>query len=113
MPIYEYRCLGCGEVSSFFTRSISAALEPVCGHCQSRDMQRRMSSFALGKPTASAHGQFPPGPGAGSPDYYSDPRNIGRNVEQGFARYGTNMPDSIRETIDSAREGNLPKVLDL
>ena len=106
MPIYEYRCLGCGEVSTFFTRSISAVLEPVCGHCQSRDMQRRMSSFALGKPTAS-------GAGAGSQDYYSDPRNIGRNVEQGFARYGMDMPDSVRETIDSAREGNLPKGLDL
>ncbi|HAI09308.1 MAG TPA: zinc ribbon domain-containing protein, partial [Dehalococcoidia bacterium] len=49
MPIYEYRCQSCDEVSSFFVRSIGIDLEPDCQHCQSNQMQRRMSSFALGK----------------------------------------------------------------
>ena len=113
MPIYEYRCQACGTVSSFFTKSISTAMDPVCQHCHSRDMQRRMSSFSTGKYTASGQGAYSPGSGDSPRDYYSDPRNIGRNVEESFDRYGVEMPDSVRETIDAARQGQLPKGLDL
>jgi putative FmdB family regulatory protein len=113
MPIYEYRCLGCGKVSSFFTRSVSAALEPVCSYCQSRDMQRRMSSFSMGKTVQSVHQQYPASSGGPPLEYYSDPRNIGRQVEESFQRYGMEMPSSVRNTIDAAREGELPKGLDL
>ena len=112
MPIYEYRCRQCGKVSSFFTRSISASLETSCTHCQSKDMQRRMSSFALGKTTQSVHEQHPYSSSMSSPDYYSDPRNIGRHVEESFQRYGMDMPASVRDTIDAAREGDLPKGMD-
>ena len=113
MPIYEYRCGSCDRVSSFFTRSINAALTPVCSHCQSSDMQRRMSSFALGKTTQSVHEQYPTAGGSPALDYYSDPRNIGRNVEEGFQRHGVEMPQSVRDNIAAAREGSLPKELDL
>jgi putative FmdB family regulatory protein len=112
MPIYEYRCQQCGKVSSLFTRSISASLEPACTHCQSKDVQRRMSSFALGKTTQSVHEQHPYLSSMSSPYYYSDPRNIGRHVEESFQRYGMEMPSSVRETIDAAREGELPKGMD-
>ncbi len=111
MPIYEYRCQSCGEVSSFFIRSIGAQLEPVCQHCQSTDLQRRMSTFAMGRTLESVHEGAPSTPA--SLDYYRDPRNIGRNVEQSFTRHGVDMPESVRQTIDAAREGSLPKGLDI
>ena len=111
MPIYEYRCQSCGEVSSFFTRSIGAQLDPVCQHCQSTDLQRRMSNFVMGKTLDSAHAGTPSNPA--SLDYYRDPRNIGRNVEQNFTRHGVDMPESVRQTIDAARDGSLPKGLDI
>ena len=82
MPIYEYRCQPCETVSSFFVRSIGSALEPVCPHCESTEMQRRMSSFAMGKTVGSVHENFPTGSEYSSPEYYQDPRNIGRNVER-------------------------------
>ena len=107
MPIYEYRCQSCDEVSSFFVRSIGIDLEPNCQHCQSNQMQRRMSSFALGKTGTSAN------QGASPLDYYRDPRNIGRNVEESFSRHGLKMPQPVRETIDAARDGNVPKGLDI
>jgi len=110
MPIYEYRCLSCGGVSSFFLRAINTPLEPVCAHCQGRDLQRRLSSFVQGKTTRSVHEKHP---ASSSAEYYSDPRNIGRHVEDSFRRYGMEMPSSVRETIDAAREGNLPKGVDL
>ena len=113
MPIYEYRCGNCNRVSSFFTRSINSQLEPVCSHCQSGDMQRRMSSFAMGRTVDSVHQQFPALGGGSALDYYSDPRNIGRNVEESFQRHGLEMPDSVRDNISAAREGTLPKDLEL
>lgn len=112
MPIYEYRCGDCGRISSFFTRSVNTALEPRCNHCDSRRMQRRVSTFGMVKSTQSVHQRYPSAAGGPSPDYYSDPRNIGRYVEESFARYGIDMPESVRETINAAREGELPKGLE-
>ncbi len=113
MPIYEYRCQACAGLSSFFLRSITSELEPVCSHCQSKDMERRMSSFAMGKTVGSVHESFAPGSEHRSPGYYSDPRNIGRNVESTFSKYGMEMPQSVRDNIDAARSGETPKGLDL
>ncbi len=111
MPIYEYRCQQCGEVSSFFVRSISSPFAANCKSCGSAEMERRMSTFAMGKTTASVHAANPVG--GSSRDYYSDPRNIGRHVEESFARHGVDMPNSVRESIDAARSGETPKGLDL
>ena len=112
MPIYEYRCGDCRKISSFFTRAIGSSLKPVCLHCQSRNVSRRMSSFAMGKTAQSVHEKYPTGPGARPLDYYSDPRNIGRQVEESFSRLGVEMPESVRDTIDAARQGDLPEGLD-
>lgn len=113
MPIYEYRCQSCGLVSTFFTRSIGVQLDPACQHCRGRDMQRRMSSFSLGKTLESVHQSHPSRSGAPALDYYRGPRNIGRNVEESFSRYGMEMPEQVRETIDAAREGDLPKGMEI
>ena len=74
-------------------------------------MERRMSTFALGKTTAAVHEAHPTG--SRSRDYYRDPRNIGRHVEETFARHGVAMPDTVRQSIDSARSGEAPKGIDL
>ena len=115
MPIYEYRCGTCEKKSSFFTRSINDTLVPVCSHCQSPDMQRAMSTFAYHKSLKTVHEQSGPPPGSGVPslDYYNDPRNVGRHVEDSFQKYGVEMPQSVRDTIDAARDGQLPEGLDL
>ena len=111
MPIYEYRCQDCQKISSIFVRSISSPPAPICQSCGSADMARRMSSFAMGKTTGQVHDSSPMDGNAR--DYYSDPRNIGRHVEESFARHGVDMPASVRESIDSARSGEAPKGLDL
>ena len=113
MPIYEYRCQSCGGVSSFFVRSIGVDLEPACQHCQSNEMERRMSSFALGKTAASVRQKSPSVQSTNGLDYYRDPRNIGRNVEESFSRHGVELPQPVRESIDAAREGHLPQGVDL
>ena len=70
-----------------------------------------MSSFATGRTTHSVLRQrfsySTPGP-----DNYSNPRNIGRHVEDSFKQFDIDMPKSVRNTIDAAREGDLPKGVD-
>ena len=114
MPIYEYRCRACQRTSSFFTRSIGSPLEPVCQHCAGSDMERAISSFACHRSLKTMHEDYgPPPAGAPSLDYYRDPRNVGRHVEDAFQQYGVEMPQSVRDNIDAAREGKLPEGLDL
>lgn len=113
MPIYEYRCHWCEKASSFFIRSIGSPLEPVCSNCESTDLQRRMTTFAMGKTLSSVHESFPAGSEDRCPDYYRDPRNIGRNVEKTFSKFGMKVPPSVRDNIDTARSGETPKGMDL
>src|SRR5439155_25194804 len=57
MPIYEYRCLECGEVfSHLFLHSTDAAGQTQCSACGSDQTRRLISSFAIG-------GKADPGPG--------------------------------------------------
>jgi len=67
----------------------------------------------MGRTVASVHEQFAPGSEHRAPDYYQDPRNIGRNVESAFQKFGVEMPQSVRDNIDAARSGETPKGLDL
>ena len=113
MPIYEYRCELCRGISSFFTKTINTLVEPVCSHCQGTHMRRVISTFAMGKSGRPGPDNYSSGIGSSSPDYYRDPRNIGRHVEDSFARHGVEMPESVRDTIQAAREGDLPKGLDV
>ena len=47
MPIYEFRCNGCGTKLSLFFRSMRSEAEGVCDRCGSIDLQRLFSSFRV------------------------------------------------------------------
>ncbi len=113
MPIYDFTCDSCGRTSSFITRSIGATLEPVCRSCGGTDLHRAVASFAYHKTVRQVHQESGPTPAYPGDDFYQDSRNIGRNVEDTFQQHGMDMPGEVRDAIDSARDGNLPKGLDL
>lgn len=113
MPIYEYRCRSCQKRCSFFARSVAASVEAVCSHCSSKDMERTISSFAYHRSAQSGRGSKGNPPFGEGMDHYKDPRNIGRQVEETFEELGVDVPDSVKETIIAAREGEMPKGLDL
>ena len=52
MPIYEYRCQSCQQVSSFFFKVASAATEVNCEHCGDYGVERIMASFSRGRTEA-------------------------------------------------------------
>jgi putative FmdB family regulatory protein len=108
MPVYEYRCASCQKKSSFFVKSISDPLLPVCPSCGSRELNRLISSFAYHKSLATIHEESgdPDKPGA---DYYNDPRNIGRWTEKKFQDMGMEMPSQVQDMIQAARDGQMPE----
>lgn len=110
MPIYEYFCPACGKKSSFLIKSHTATFVPRCSHCGSAELRRLLSTFAYHRSLNSIHEESgePSRPG---PDYYKDPRNIGRWVEKKFKDMGMELPSHLKQKIEAAREGVLPDSL--
>jgi putative FmdB family regulatory protein len=105
MPIYEYTCRACKRLTSSFVRNPADETAPPCQHCGGKTA-RALSRFAVGRTAGQANRDFaaPPRPG----EEYSDPRQIGRWVENKFDEYGMDLPGEAREMIDAARDGDLP-----
>ncbi len=47
MPIYEYRCSNCRRKTEVFSRSHVVQANPTCSHCDSGEMSRIFSKFAV------------------------------------------------------------------
>jgi putative FmdB family regulatory protein len=109
LPIYEFVCQQCQAKSSLFIKSIGTAYNHKCPSCNSSDVIRAPSTFSYHRSIQSIHenaGEPRLSPG---PDYYKDPRNIGRSTEKRFKDLGIEMPEQMKESIKSYREGELPK----
>ena len=48
MPIYEYRCEGCGELFSRLQKMGTAEGETACPSCGSQDVRRKISGCSIG-----------------------------------------------------------------
>lgn len=108
MPIYEFRCEDCGRITSHFSRKADAGLSAPCEHCGSAETRRLVSSFARTLSRADVLERYGDPGAEGSGADIRDPRQIGSWVEKRFDEYGIDMPESAREMIDAAREGELP-----
>ncbi len=106
MPIYEFFCPCCRHKATVFQRSMSQAVSPTCPACGVQ-LSRLVSSFAHHRSIGSIH-EGSGDPDRPGPDYYKDPRNIGRWAEKRFQQMGMDMPSEVQDMIKGAREGELP-----
>ena len=60
MPIYEYRCHGCGGVNSVFLRSMNSPDPTTCRLCQGVGLQRIISRVAYLRSDADKLEQLDP-----------------------------------------------------
>ena len=56
MPIYQYRCHECGEVSEFLLYSFSEGMDLVCSACGSHNLERLISAPSLLKSSNTTPG---------------------------------------------------------
>ena len=106
MPIYEYKCMACGRLTSVFTRSVGSSEEAKCRHCGSKNLERVMSKFAHHRSEGDVLRDY--GSEPKRLEDYKDPRQIGRWAERKFGEFGMEMPREARKMIDAAREGEFP-----
>ena len=66
MPIYEFRCEGCGEVFELLAMSKNDQVEAKCPHCDSVEISRVLSSCASVVSGSSASPQSADQPGVQS-----------------------------------------------
>jgi putative FmdB family regulatory protein len=59
MPIYEYACRGCGTGFELLVRGSET---PRCPACQSADLDKALSTFAVGAASAPRKAAATPGP---------------------------------------------------
>ena len=71
MPLFEYECRTCGHQFEHLTRE---GRDPSCPSCESGDLQRLLSVFAVG---ANANGKTPAAFAPGACGRCGDPRGPG------------------------------------
>ncbi len=49
MPIYEFRCQGCGATNSVYYRTFDATPPSGCRYCSGKELKRIFSTFAYHK----------------------------------------------------------------
>ena len=59
MPIHEYKCINCGEVSEFMTGMGSKDDPMVCKNCGGEGFQKLMSTSSFAVNTANKKGASP------------------------------------------------------
>ena len=56
MPMYEYRCNSCGSVYEKLRRAQEADRNLACPECESDDVKRLISAFAMSGPSCGPSG---------------------------------------------------------
>jgi putative FmdB family regulatory protein len=60
MPIFEYRCKKCGQVTEVLEKA-SAENRHKCANCGSKEMEKLFSAFGVSKNQSSSNGSCPTG----------------------------------------------------
>jgi putative FmdB family regulatory protein len=63
MPIFEFICDECGQIFEELVRIASAIDEVICPECQSKQVKKKLSTFAS---KVAGGSSFPPSPDASS-----------------------------------------------
>jgi len=71
MPIYEYRCEKCGEVSEFLVLGPQQSLH--CNGCGSEDLKKLMSAHNTTNSSSRQSSEPAPGSGCGNPNACGNP----------------------------------------
>ena len=104
MPIYEYRCRGCGKIVSFLL--LNSSDRPFCEFCGGKDLDRVLSRFRLLQPEATRLRDLDTRKPQGEA-YYKDSRNVGLWAKKRADELGADLGDAFEEKVEKARSGKL------
>ena len=99
MPVYEFTCNGCGALVSVFVRSMNSVVHGRCERCGSEDLRRRISKFAVLRPSGSASLED-----LGSLDE-NDPRAMAAWARKMQSEMGDEAGPELNDMIDRLERG--------
>jgi putative FmdB family regulatory protein len=104
MPIYEYRCRGCGRKVSVLTLRVSEAVDATCDRCGSRDLTRLMSRFAMPRSDDARLDDLTSDSALGGVDE-SDPRSMARWMRKMGQELGEDGGEDFDAMVDEMEAG--------
>ena len=107
MPIYEYRCNGCGRRVSLFQRSIQSEAAAVCPHCSSRDLVRLISRVAVVRSEESRLDGLASDAGMADLDE-RDPRSLARWARRMGREMGEELGPEFDDVVERLEAGEMP-----
>jgi putative FmdB family regulatory protein len=125
VPIYEFYCPGCHRILSFFSRRVDTKGRPDCPRCGGKELQRRVSGFAISKnrPEEKApDADLPPGfdeakmeqamsalAAEGEALDGEDPKAAARVMRRLFETTGLPVNEGMREALRRMEAGEDPE----
>jgi putative FmdB family regulatory protein len=126
MPIYEFYCVDCHTVFSFFARTINSSKRPTCPRCGNPELEKRMSRFAISKGATEgdleADGPMSPDDArieraleelAAEHDHmdHDDPHHAIPMIQKVYEIAGMPIPEKAQEVIRRIKAGEDPETL--
>lgn len=103
MPIYEYRCDGCGRKTTVVTLAVGAAVDPVCRHCGGRSLRKLVSRVAVRRSEESRlESLADPSSLAGLDE--SDPKSVAKWMKKMGREMGEEAGEDFDEEVEKAVE---------
>ena len=108
MPIYDFRCQACGKFARLrFSYSEYGKVLPVCPHCDSQEMKRRISRVSLAKSEDARLDTMMEGDNLAGLDE-NDPRSLGKFMRKMGNEMGEDLGDEFNEVVDRLEKGEAP-----
>ena len=107
MPIYEYRCNGCGRRLSIFQRSIQSEAAAVCPHCRSGDLVRLISRVAVVRSNGGSLDDLASDAAMADVDE-RDPRSLARWARRMGREMGEDLGPEFDDVVERLEAGEMP-----
>lgn len=112
MPNYDYRCDSCGKaVRLFIAYADYDNAQPVCPHCASLELKRRVTRVTLAKSEDARAESMMDDPLLGGLDE-DDPKSLGRFMRKMSQETGEEMDDEFNEVVDRLEKGQSPEAIE-
>jgi putative FmdB family regulatory protein len=107
MPIYEYRCDGCGYRTTLLIRSYQQASPPRCPRCSRPEMRKLISRVSVLRSEESRMEDLGDPSRLGSVDE-NDPKSVAEWARRMGKEMGEDMGGDIDEIADQIESGEMP-----
>jgi putative FmdB family regulatory protein len=112
MPVYVFRCLDCRRtVQHHYSFSEYESASPVCTHCGSHNLQRRIGRVALAKSEDARMDSLMDEDALAGLDE-EDPKALGRFMRKMSREMGEDLGEEFGEVVDRLEKGQSPEEIE-